>query len=63
MKSSFAEAKGEVTELLERVTEMDSRLTGRIDSLNYTILLVGGCLFAALVGLIAAILGLIVTQL
>jgi hypothetical protein len=46
----------------KRVTEMDARLTGRIDSLNHTILLVGGGLFAAFVGLIAAMLGLIATQ-
>jgi hypothetical protein len=49
--------------LSERVAEMDSRLTGRIDALQHAIILVGGGLTAALVGVLAAIIGLIATQL
>jgi hypothetical protein len=56
-----------------RSTWTDSRLddlknevatqSGRIDALNHAILLVGGGICAALLGLIAAMVGLIVTQL
>jgi hypothetical protein len=56
-----------------RSTWTDSRLddlknevatqSARIDALNHTILLVGGGICAAFLGLIAAMVGLIVTQL
>lgn len=52
-----------VTELGERISELDHRLTGRIDSLQQTILIVGGGMFAAFVAVLAAIIGLIATQL
>ena len=54
-------------------TRVDSRLgelsgqvnenNSRIDRLQHTILIVGGGLFAAFVGVLAAIIGLIATQL
>jgi hypothetical protein len=53
-----------------RSTWTDSRLdalidenNSRIDSLQHTILIVGGGLFAAFVAVLAAIIGLIATQL
>jgi hypothetical protein len=49
-------------DLSAKVSEMDAHLTGRIDSLQHTILIVGGGLFAAFVGVLAAIIGLIATQ-
>jgi hypothetical protein len=52
-----------IGELSTKVGEMDTRLTGRIDSLQHTIMLVGGGLFAAFVAVLAAIIGLIATQL
>ena len=52
-----------VTELKSQVSELDVRLTGRIDSLQQTILIVGGGLFAAFVAVLAAMIGLIATQL
>jgi hypothetical protein len=53
-------------ELNGRVTELSGRidsLGGRIDGLQHTILLVGGGLFAAFVAVLAAMIGVIVTQL
>ena len=50
----------------ERLNELGQRLdhqTARIDSLQHTILIVGGGLFAAFVAVLAAIIGLIATQL
>jgi len=61
--SQFNELNGRVSELSARVVELDSRITGRIDALQHTILLVGGGLFAAFVAVLAAMLGLIATQL
>jgi hypothetical protein len=52
-----------VTELKSQVSELDVRLTGRIDSLQQTILIVGRGLFAAFVAVLAAMIGLIATQL
>jgi hypothetical protein len=52
-----------VAELKSQVSELDVRLTGRIDSLQQTILIVGGGLFAAFVAVLAAMIGLIATQL
>lgn len=52
--------------LSNRVAELSGRVdetNGRIDRLQHTILIVGGGLFAAFVGVLAAIIGLIVTQL
>jgi hypothetical protein len=56
-----------------RIDDLNSRVSGisddvrhqseRIDSLSHTILVVGGALFAAFVGFLAAVLGLIVTLL
>ena len=37
-------------------------LSGRIDALQHTILLVGGGMFAAFIAVLAAIIGLIATQ-
>jgi len=51
-----------VTELKGQVSELDNRLTGRMDALQQTIMLVGGGLFAAFVAVLAAIIGLIATQ-
>jgi hypothetical protein len=52
-----------LTDLSNRVTELDVRLTGRIDALQRTIIQVGGGLMAAFITLLAAMLGLIATQL
>lgn len=54
---------GRVGDLSTRVVELDARITSRIDNLQHTILLVGGGLFAAFVAFLAAMLGLIATQL
>ena len=68
MRSTWTDSRlddlnGRVTDLSAKVSEMDSRLTGRIDSLQHTIMLVGGGIFAAFVAVLAAIIGLIATQL
>lgn len=68
MRSTWTDSRlddlnGRVRELSAKVAEMDTRLTGRIDSLQHTIMLVGGGLFAAFVAVLAAIIGLIATQL
>ncbi len=52
-----------VGELSTRVGELDTRITGRIDGLQHAIFLVGGSLLAAFVGVLAAMIGLIATQL
>lgn len=67
MRSTWTDSRlddlnGRVTDLSAKVSEMDSRLTGRIDSLQHTIMLVGGGIFAAFVAVLAAIIGLIATQ-
>jgi uncharacterized protein YoxC len=51
-----------LSELSREVRSLDERLTGRIDALQQTIIQVGGGLFAAFVALLAAIIGLIITQ-
>lgn len=56
MRSTWTDSR--LDDLNGRVSE----LSGRIDSLQHTILLVGGGLFAAFVAVLAAIIGLIATQ-
>ena len=60
--SRLDDLNGRVADLSVKVNEMDNRLTGRIDSLQHTILIVGGGIFAAFVAVLAAIIGLIATQ-
>ncbi len=57
MRSTWTDSR--LDDLSGRVTE----LSGRIDGLQHAILLVGGGLFAAFVAVLAAIIGLIATQL
>ena len=57
MRSTWTDSR--LDDLNGRVSE----LSGRIDDLQHTILLVGGGLFAAFVAVLAAIIGLIATQL
>lgn len=57
MRSTWTDAR--LDDLNGRVSDLSSR----IDSLQQTIMLVGGGLFAAFVAVLAAILGLIATQL
>jgi hypothetical protein len=57
MRSTWTDSR--LDDLSGRVGE----LSGRIDALQHTILLVGGGLFAAFVAVLAAIIGLIATQL
>jgi hypothetical protein len=64
MRSTWTDSRlddlnGRVGELSERV----DGLSARIDSLHHAILVVGGGLFAAVVTVLAALLGLIATQL
>ena len=47
---------------LDDLNDRVSGLSNRIDALQHTILIVGGGLFAAFVAVLAAILGLIATQ-
>ena len=64
MRSTWTDSR--LDDLNNRVGEIASRLdalSGRIDSLQHTILIVGGGLFAAFVAVLAAIIGLIATQL
>jgi Flp pilus assembly protein TadB len=53
------QVNGNLRELGQRVDHQ----SGRIDSLQHTIVIVGGGLFAAFIALLAAIIGLIATQL
>jgi hypothetical protein len=57
MRSTWTDSR--LDDLNGRVSE----LSGRIDNLQHTILIVGGGLFAAFVAVLAAIIGLIATQL
>lgn len=61
--SRLDDLKTQVTELKGQVSDLDTRLTGRMDALQHTIMLVGGGIFAAFVAVLAAIIGLIATQL
>lgn len=47
----------------KRITEVGAELSGRIDSFQHAIVLVGGGLLAACIGMLAAMIGLIATQL
>jgi len=60
--SRLDDLKAQVGELKGQVSELDKRMTGRMDALQHTIMLVGGGLFAAFVAVLAAIIGLIATQ-
>ena len=64
MRSTWTDSR--LDDLNERVGEIASRLdalSNRIDNLQHTILIVGGGLFAAFVAVLAAVIGLIATQL
>jgi hypothetical protein len=64
MRSTWTDSR--LDDLNKRVGEIANRLDGlssRIDNLQHTILIVGGGLFAAFVAVLAAIIGLIATQL
>ncbi|HEX6602500.1 MAG TPA: hypothetical protein VF030_07630 [Solirubrobacterales bacterium] len=64
MRSTWTDSR--LDDLNKRVGEIASgldTLSGRIDNLQHTILIVGGGLFAAFVAVLAAIIGLIATQL
>lgn len=64
MRSTWTDSR--LDDLNKRVGEIANRLDGlssRIDTLQHTILIVGGGLFAAFVAVLAAIIGLIATQL
>lgn len=63
MRSTWTDSR--LDDLNNRVSELSGRVNemgGRIDSLQHTILLVGGGLFAAFIAVLAAIIGLIATQ-
>jgi hypothetical protein len=57
--SRLADLKDEVVHVRDEL----ARQGDRIDSLTRTIIVVGGGLFAAFIGFLAAIIGLIITQL
>ena len=57
MRSTWADSR--IDDLSEKVAAQ----TARIDSMNHTLLVVGGGVLAAIIGLTAAMLGLIATQL
>ena len=63
MRSTWTDSR--LDDLNNRVSELSGRVNennGRIDRLQHTILVVGGGLFAAFVAVLAAIIGLIATQ-
>ncbi len=57
MRSTWTDAR------LDDLNGRVAHLSVRIDALQHTILLVGGGLFAAFIAVLAAIIGLIATQL
>jgi Flp pilus assembly protein TadB len=61
--SRLDEFKDQVNTSLKEVGQRVDHQSNRIDSLQHTILIVGGGLFAAFVAVLAAIVGLIATQL
>lgn len=63
MRSTWSDSR--LDDLSDRVSVLSSRIdenNSRIDRLQHTILIVGGGLFAAFVAVLAAIIGLIATQ-
>lgn len=67
MRSTWTDSRlddlnGRVGDLGSRMDAGFDRVNGRIDSLQRTVIQVGGALAAAFVGLIVAILGLIATR-
>lgn len=70
LKDEVVRTRNEVARQSERIDALGSkfddgfaRLDGRIDSLTHTLAYVGAGLIAAFVGFLAALLGLIATQL
>jgi len=75
MRSTWTDSRlddlnGRVSHLDHRVSDLSNRMdagfdrvNGRIDGLERTIIQVGGAFAVGLIGLIAAIIGLIATQL
>jgi hypothetical protein len=68
MRSTWTDSRlddlnGRVSDLGRRMDAGFDHVGGRIDSLQRTIIQVGGALVAAFIGLFAAVLGLIATQL
>jgi hypothetical protein len=61
--SRLDEFRDQVSENLRQLSQRVDHQSDRIDSLQHTILVVGGGLFAAFIALLAAMIGLIVTQL
>lgn len=61
--SRLDEFKDQVNGNLKELGQRVDRQSERIDSLQHTILIVGGGIFAAFVAVLAAIIGLIATQL
>jgi hypothetical protein len=60
--SRLDEFKDQVNANLSELGQRVDHQSNRIDSLQHTILIVGGGLFAAFVAVLAAIIGLIATQ-
>ena len=60
--SRLDEFKEQVNANLSELGQRVDHQSNRIDSLQHTILIVGGGLFAAFVAVLAAIIGLIATQ-
>jgi len=56
------EFRDQVNENLRELGQRVDHQSNRIDSLQHTILIVGGGLFAAFVAVLAAMIGLIATQ-
>jgi Flp pilus assembly protein TadB len=61
--SRLDEVRDQVSENLRQLSRRVDHQSDRIDSLQHTILVVGGGLFAAFIALLAAMIGLIATQL
>lgn len=64
MRSTWTDER--LDDLSGRISDLGTRVDrqgDRIDNLQHTILIVGGGLFAAFIAVLAAILGLIATQL
>ncbi|HEU4705926.1 MAG TPA: hypothetical protein VFS64_01925 [Solirubrobacterales bacterium] len=61
--SRLDEFRDQVNENLRELSRRVDHQSDRIDSLQHTILVVGGGLFAAFIAVLAAMIGLIATQL